>query len=102
VVPELENLVGLFVNTLALRAHLSPVAATADTARVARRLPVRSCVAFALVAGIRPRDSAPPRACVTYVPTCCRHQRRGSWLGSVPDWTRPTGRWIIETIRSNG
>ncbi|MFI7024044.1 amino acid adenylation domain-containing protein [Micromonospora sp. NPDC049900] len=32
VVPELENLVGLFVNTLALRADLSPVAATADTA----------------------------------------------------------------------
>ncbi|MFG3709003.1 amino acid adenylation domain-containing protein [Micromonospora sp. NPDC047670] len=30
VVPELENLVGLFVNTLALRADLSPVAATAD------------------------------------------------------------------------
>ncbi|SCG39773.1 non-ribosomal peptide synthetase/MFS transporter [Micromonospora coxensis] len=31
VVPELENLVGLFVNTLALRADLSPVAASADT-----------------------------------------------------------------------
>ncbi|OZV77402.1 hypothetical protein CA850_23435 [Micromonospora echinospora] len=61
VVPELENLVGLFVNTLALRAHLCPVAATADTARVARRLPVRSCVAFALVAGIRPRDCDTPR-----------------------------------------
>ncbi|MEU6075793.1 amino acid adenylation domain-containing protein [Micromonospora sp. NPDC047074] len=30
VVPELENLVGLFVNTLALRADLSPVAATVD------------------------------------------------------------------------
>ncbi|MFI7079539.1 amino acid adenylation domain-containing protein [Micromonospora sp. NPDC049903] len=30
VVPELENLVGLFVNTLALRADLSPVAATAE------------------------------------------------------------------------
>ncbi|QKW14165.1 non-ribosomal peptide synthetase/MFS transporter [Verrucosispora sp. NA02020] len=34
VVPELENLVGLFVNTLALRADLSPVAATADSAAV--------------------------------------------------------------------
>ncbi|MTK02389.1 non-ribosomal peptide synthetase [Micromonospora sp. CP22] len=31
VVPELENLIGLFVNTLALRADLSPVAASADT-----------------------------------------------------------------------
>ncbi|WP_433528592.1 amino acid adenylation domain-containing protein [Micromonospora sp. CA-263727] len=30
VVPELENLVGLFVNTLALRADLSPVGASAD------------------------------------------------------------------------
>ncbi|PZG17039.1 non-ribosomal peptide synthetase [Micromonospora craterilacus] len=30
VVPELENLVGLFVNTLALRADLSPVPASAD------------------------------------------------------------------------
>ncbi|MFJ6194823.1 amino acid adenylation domain-containing protein [Micromonospora sp. NPDC092111] len=30
VVPELEHLVGLFVNTLALRADLSPVGATAD------------------------------------------------------------------------
>ncbi|QOC91535.1 non-ribosomal peptide synthetase/MFS transporter [Micromonospora craniellae] len=32
VVPESENLVGLFVNTLALRADLSPVDATPDTA----------------------------------------------------------------------
>ncbi|MGC4807910.1 amino acid adenylation domain-containing protein [Micromonospora sp. DT233] len=31
VVPELENLIGLFVNTLALRADLSPVAATAGS-----------------------------------------------------------------------
>ncbi|PZG02957.1 non-ribosomal peptide synthetase/MFS transporter [Micromonospora deserti] len=31
VVPELENLVGLFVNTLALRADVSPVGATAGT-----------------------------------------------------------------------
>ncbi|MEV6814272.1 amino acid adenylation domain-containing protein [Micromonospora sp. NPDC051296] len=30
VVPELENLVGLFVNTLALRADVSPVSASAD------------------------------------------------------------------------
>ncbi|MBO4204597.1 non-ribosomal peptide synthetase/MFS transporter [Micromonospora echinofusca] len=30
VVPELENLIGLFVNTLALRADLSPVDATGD------------------------------------------------------------------------
>ncbi|NBE85105.1 amino acid adenylation domain-containing protein [Micromonospora sp. NEAU-HG-1] len=31
VVPELENLIGLFVNTLALRADLSPVGAGADS-----------------------------------------------------------------------
>ncbi|MGW0435012.1 amino acid adenylation domain-containing protein [Micromonospora sp. NPDC003197] len=31
VVPELENLIGLFVNTLALRADLSPTGATAHT-----------------------------------------------------------------------
>lgn len=31
VVPELENLVGLFVNTLALRADLAPIGATADS-----------------------------------------------------------------------
>ncbi|GAB2957885.1 hypothetical protein GCM10027280_53290 [Micromonospora polyrhachis] len=31
VVPELENLIGLFVNTLALRADLSPTDATADS-----------------------------------------------------------------------
>ncbi|MEU4565177.1 amino acid adenylation domain-containing protein [Micromonospora sp. NPDC023956] len=31
VVPELENLIGLFVNTLAMRADLSPGAATADS-----------------------------------------------------------------------